>query len=262
MSKYSKEQLMKYLNTALDVFEQKMSFYIRDNLIIEFFNGRNANKVYVEFCKNHFPDRYEEDHTLKDTGAEAFIQNGKYGLLIRESINMPPIDIQFMMFHEVAHLFCITHEYDGKSFYDEYCLEGCGEFAAGYAIWREAIADMIASQLYMNYGTCPISVRKDLIANYYFEINARNPDSKKLMSLIIGYVMLSREIHSAKNITEAKKVIESIGIRDHIFVSCLEDIFNHLLIQGEKYYKITPDFIYDLGLKYIDILSFKAFQLF
>lgn len=70
---------------------------------------------------------------------------------------------------------------------------------AGYAIWREAVADIMADSIISEYATITLSSVKGIVKEYYGELSATNPNSKKAMSLIIVYIMISREVHDGKN---------------------------------------------------------------
>ena len=77
-----------------------------------------------------------------------------------------PVELLHIFLHELAHIYCVHHELDGKSFYDEYCEgyahsnEEDGMINAGYAVWRECIAEIIAIECDDNCDIFPIRDKK------------------------------------------------------------------------------------------------------
>ena len=68
-------------------------------------------------------------------------------MLIREDINFTLGGVLQMFLHEISHLYCTKNEIDGGGFFDKYCMGSGpedGMMNAGYAIWREAVADIMA----------------------------------------------------------------------------------------------------------------------
>ena len=91
-------------------------------------------------------------------------------------------------------IYCVHHELDGKSFYDEYCEgyahsnEEDGMLNAGYAVWRECIAEIIAIECDDNCEIFPIRDKKKILAQLRDEINQRDG-----LSLIHIYEVFERD---------------------------------------------------------------------
>ena len=113
----------------------------------------DQKEIFEQFCSKYFPyrlnDRYQEEGYF-DFRASSFIgmdNGGKDGILLRTDIPYQPMELLHIFLHELAHIYCAHHELDGKSFYDEYCedyaqtKEEDGIINAGYAVWRECIAE-------------------------------------------------------------------------------------------------------------------------
>ena len=87
------------------------------------------------------------------------------------------VELLHIFLHELAHIYCAHHELDGKSFYDEYCEdyaqsdEEDGMINAGYAVWRECIAEIIAIECDDNCDIFPIRDKKKMLAQLRDEIN-------------------------------------------------------------------------------------------
>ncbi len=158
--------------------------------------------------------------------------------------------------------FCTVNEIEGGGFYDKYC-QGSGIedgiINVGYAIWREAIADIMADAVYSDMAMVFLkNVRADII-RLYDMISYTDPDSKKYMSLIIVYLMISSEVAGTENWYEAEKAIRNnISFRDN-FIYHIAEIFFKNLHNGD-FGTITLDFIIDLGETYISLLTNRFFN--
>ena len=93
-----------------------------------------------------------------------------------------------------------------------------------------------------------------LLKEYYGELSATNPDSKKAMSLIIVYIMISREVASARDWNMANRAIKrSISIDAPLLEAMLKHVFDQL--HRSPFWEITPEFIMTLGEIYVSLLS-------
>ena len=93
-----------------------------------------------------------------------------------------------MFLHEISHLYCTQNEILGGHFFDKYCMGSGvedGMINAGYVIWREAIADIMADSILSEFPSLTLVMAKDEICNLNREITFTNPCSKKAMSLVI-----------------------------------------------------------------------------
>ena len=125
---------------------------------------------------------------------------------------------------------------------------------AGYAIWREAVADIMADSIISEYATITLSSIKGIVKEYYGELSATNPDSKKAMSLIIVYIMISKEVASTRDWNVANRAIKrSISIDEPLLEAMLKHIFDQL--HRSPFWEITPEFIMTLGEIYVSLLS-------
>ena len=143
-----------YLARAIAIFNDKMDAgFAEDGIILTCFITEDQEEIFEQFCSEYFPyrlnDRYQEEGYF-DFRASSFIgmdNGGKDGILLRTDIPYHPVELLHIFLHELAHIYCVHHELDGKSFYDEYCEgyaqsdEEDGMINAGYAVWRECIAN-------------------------------------------------------------------------------------------------------------------------
>ena len=193
--------------------------------------------------------RTKEEGYFESFGAQAFVNDTEYGVLIREDIDFTLGEVLQMFLHEISHLYCTRNEIDGGNFFDKYCMGSGpedGMMNAGYAIWREAVADIMADSIISEYATIALSSVKGIVKEYYGELSASNPDSKKAMSLIIVYIMISREVASTRDWNVGNRAIKrSISIDEPLLEAMLKHVFDQ--IHRSPFWEITPEFIMTLG---------------
>ena len=158
-----------YLAHAIEIFNDRMDAgFSGDDIILTCFMTEDQKEIFEQFCSKYFPyrlnDRYQEEGYF-DFRASSFIgmdNGGKDGILLRTDIPYHPVELLHIFLHELALIYCAHHELDGKSFYDEYCMDYAptkqedGIINAGYAVWRECIAEIIAIELDDNCKIVPL----------------------------------------------------------------------------------------------------------
>ena len=105
---------------------------------------------------------------IRDSGyfdfhASAFVgkEDGVDGILLRPDIARHPAALKHILLHELAHSFCTRNELGGDNFYERYCRDDTisreedGTINAGYAVWRELAAELIAFELDDNCSVFP-----------------------------------------------------------------------------------------------------------
>lgn len=120
--------------------------------------------------------------TLFDFHASAFVGtgDGADGILLRTDIARHPAELKHILLHELAHIFCTRNEIDGDNFFERYCMDDTisreedGTINAGYAVWRELIAELIAFELDDNCDVVPLRRKKDLLSYYEGELLTGN----------------------------------------------------------------------------------------
>ena len=259
---YTREELTEYFFEALDMFNSCLDSDIdKDNVLLEFFVPKTGLEVYASFCGAYFPrmleENYKETVFFESFGAQASVNDNEYGVLIREDINFTLGEVLQMFLHEISHLYCSRNEIAGENFFDKYCMGSGpedGMMNAGYAIWREAVADIMADSIISEYATTTLSTIKKYVKEYYGELSPANPASKKAMSLIIVYIMISREVAATREWDEANRAIKkSIKIDDPLLEAILKQVFDQL--HRSPFWRITPEFVMTLGETYLSLLS-------
>ena len=260
-----------YLARAIEIFNDKMDAdFSRDHVILTCFMTDDQEEIFEQFCAQYFPyrlqDRYREEGYF-DFRASSFIgmdNGGKDGILLRTDIPYHPVELLHIFLHELAHIYCAHHELDGKSFYDEYCEgyaqtnEEDGMINAGYAVWRECIAEIIAIECDDNCDIFPIRDKKKMLAQLRDEIDQR--DGKLLVSEILTAVMTSSEVEASQTWDEAEKAIHSLKLFDTPpELDLMRLVFNQL---QARLIEIDVDFISELGFLYLNILSLSLLRNF
>lgn len=263
--KYTQDELSEYFWHALTLFNGCLDSDIsKDNVILEFFVPENGVEVYERFCGEYFPNMLEEAYNtsgyFETFGAQAFVGDLKYGVLIRLDIDFPLDEIVQMYLHEISHLFCTKNEIKGGHFFDKYCLgtgEENGKINAGYAIWREAVADIMADSIISENAVMTLRMVKNEVWKYYHMISYGRPESKKAMSLVIAYIMISKEVATQTEWAAAEKAIDRvIGFKADTMKSILKMVFENL--HRSPFWEISLDYIRSLGDAYIFLLAQKA----
>lgn len=244
--------------------------YSLENIMVAYCTLENCVDVYNSFTKQF--GFHSEKRTAADFEyliAEAFVgqtdiddPNHVDGILLRTD---PPKEIDrpdyylLMLIHELSHIFCTTHEIDtagkaGQRFYDLYCENTPGTPAqeynngfmcAGYAIWREFIADIIQDIVYQqpNKHLFEIAPMLQLIAD---EVRVGNSAAKSAMHRYLSEIMNSWEGSEAETWDDLGPLLEDLDLP---FLNIVKRVFMNL--HGKDCHKIDPDFIADLGSMYI-----------
>lgn len=263
--KYTQMEMTDCFWKALDLFNDCVESGIsHDNVILAFFIPENGVEVYEKLCGEHFPKMLAEDYYKEgyfdSFAAQAFVNETEYGVMIRDDLNYELNDLIFMFLHEISHLYCTKNEIKGGFFFDKYCRgsgEEDGKINAGYAIWREAVADIMADSITSEYATMTLRMVKSEVQKYYKEVKFGNPGSKKAMSLIIAYIMISSEVAGTTEWATAEKAIDRIiGFKSQTMKSILKLVFDKL--HRSPYWEISLDFIIRLGEAYLFLLTQKA----
>ena len=129
---------------------------------------------------------------------------------------------------------------------------------AGYAVWRECIAEIIAIECDDNCDIFPIQDKKKMLAQLRDEINQL--DGKLLVSEILTAVMTSAEVEASQTWDEAEKAIHSLKLFDTApEMDLMRLVFNQL---QDRLIEIDIDYISELGYLYLNILSLNLLRNF
>ena len=249
--------------------------YSLENIKVAYCTIKDCVEVYTGFTAQY--GFHSESRTVADFEyviAESFvgqtdIDDPKHvdGILLRTD---PPRELDrpdyylSMLIHELCHIFCTTHEIPtagkaGQRFYDLYC-EGApgtpaeeynnGFMNAGYAIWREFIADIIQDIVYQQ----PNEHLKDIAPMLRFladDVRVSNSAAKSAFHRYLSEIMNSWEGSEAETWEDLEAQLKALGLP---FLHIVKKVFNNL--HGKDCHTIDPDFIADLGACYlVDLLK-------
>lgn len=263
---HNEDELTDILYSTMERFNDVLDFNISaENTVVAFFTSKNAIDVYERFCNENFQDWLREDYTaegyFESIAASAFVGE-KYGIMIRSDLKWSSYEYFKTFLHEISHIFCTVNEIEGGGFYDKYCRGSGvedGIINAGYAIWREAIADITADAVYSDMAMISLRDVKSDVIRLHDLILPYNPDSKKCMSLLIAYLMISSEVAGTQSWESAEKAIrETINFSDESIYRIAEMVFENL--HDGSFWTITPEFIIDLGNTYLRLLTNRFFN--
>lgn len=124
---------------------------------------------------------------------------------------------------------------------------------AGYAIWRESIADIMTQRVNPYGGHYTLKYVKPYVEELYNQLSYHNTESKKAMSLIIAYLMVSDEVvKSGDWICAEAKIRKVNSFDDELMYGILKMVYFNF--SKEQYWKIDPDFIFELGERYLTLI--------
>ena len=263
---YTENELRKIFLRALELFNDCIHSDIsEENTILAFFTPQTGKTVYEDICTAYFPkhlsEPYLDDRFFEGFAAQAFVEENQYGILFRSDLDFSPMEILYTFLHELSHLYCTINEVPGGYFFDRYCMgsgSDDGQMNAGYAVWREFVADLMASSVLLETTDSTLSSVKSAVTELYEAISGANPNSKKCMSLILVTLMNTREVGCTEDWNKAERAIRKVFPFDEVMIYALRLVFDKL--RDCPFWSITPDFIMELGGVYLMILSTQTIK--
>ena len=249
---------------AAETLNERMGTeFSEDNLVLRCFQTENQQEVFEQFCKQYFPDRledrYKEDGYF-DFHASAFVGEGENsvdGILLRTDVERSPATLYHILLHELAHIFCTRNELGGDNFYKRYCMDDTlsseedGAINAGYAVWRELIAELIASEKDDNCAFLSLEDKEDILRYYMKELE--DGDRKLAVSMLFCEALTSREGEPPPTWGDTKKRFEKYAPFDEpLFIDLLELVVRKL---KKNFVEIDRDFILELGSLYLFLVT-------
>ena len=247
-------------NTMAEMNYKLKTSFTRNKMAITFFTPDNGIEVYESLCSRYFPnqllEKYKEEGYFINFAAMAFVGEEKDGILIREDLDFSLEYWHHIFLHELAHIFITREELNGKNFYHKYCVnyaqntleDGC--INAGYAIWREFVAELFASLLDETIEPYTLDdIRTEINKLLPFVIIDDN-NAKISLQRMLNLLFNSDDYHFAKNADDFIARIQNSSVSQTLV---FEDVVRHIYSQLSKknVCKINLSFIRDLGSFYI-----------
>jgi hypothetical protein len=210
--------------------------------------------------------------------ANALIGREKSAVLCCLEDDETPPGLRQTLFHELAHIFCAKSEMDGEHFIDIYGSgtppenpdmtpeerQYDGLLVAGHAIWSEFIAQFFAL-LFTEPEDYRIADVTGYAKEFVPEIAAViGGDGKAAFAMVAAALLTCVD---ANNTRSRSKLLRTLFPQDMSLGSDLRRMFSECLalLQGrldnEKPWKITEEFIAELGAKYFEFKTKYAMQL-
>lgn len=265
------ETLTAFLQQACELYNDNFDTnYSLDNIKIAFCTLDNIVEVYNEFTlKYGFHSEKRIISDFESVWAEAFVGQTDIddpahidGILVRIDPPKEFATLQYykiMLVHEIAHIFCITHEIKsaekaGQRFYDLYCADtpgtpaeeyNNGSINAGYAIWREFIAEIVQESIYPQPAQHlnKISKQLRLLAK---NIKLGNPDAKSFLHRYLSDIMNTWEGSEEESWSDLEKHLNKMKMP---FISVIHHVYD--MLHDDYCYKINPEDIETLGSMYM-----------
>lgn len=233
--------------------------FSKANLVLRCFQTENQQEVFEQFCRQYFPDRltdrYKEDGYF-NFHASAFVGEGENsvdGILLRTDVERTTETLYHILLHELAHIFCIHNEFGGANFFKCCCMGATlgnkedEAVNAGYAIWSEFIAELIAAEKDMNCIRFPLSAKEGILRYDMDELE--DGDRKRAVSMILCEALTSKESAESATWDAAKKEIARYKpFDDPVFMDLLELVVRKLEVNDLE---IDREFIHELGALYL-----------
>ena len=135
-------------------------------------------------------------------------------------------------------------------------LAADGIINAGYAVWRECIAEIIAIELDDNCKIVPLKKKADVLRQLKSEIEP--VDGKLAVSEILTAIMTSSEIEASQTWEEAETAIQSLNLFD---TPPEMDLFRLVYAQlRTTFLEVDVGFIHELGYLYLNVLSMAVIR--
>ncbi len=263
--------ISKIVESCKQLFNQwcGFDFFHEDNLKVKILTSKEGIAGYECFCKQYFPsylDKYSDDYTAEgyiDTfGAQAFVNGTLYGILLRSGTAENSAEWYDIILHEMSHIFCIAKEANGANFFHSYCIDDeNGVIVAGYAVWREFIADYISAHINPFFHWIITDELREQVRLWDQDVFASNKDAKLAVSCLLADIFLNKQVNSSNNMgdilryLDANRIFSSKAILEY-YIILLETIFQQ--VSKNEFWKISVDFIESVGSAYLGLLVRKT----
>jgi len=254
---------------ALAIFNNKMGTdFSSQNIMLCICKPNKFNSIRKQFIKEFsFEISDNNDNSADTTLAEAFVYGINNNLpvsgiiIVERDKGTDAYEIMHTFLHELSHIFCVKNEIPSGHFYDDYCSDTSlsaenkienGYYNAGYAIWRELVAELLSYSILSPepFGIDSVTADSDY---YNTNIGPYNLLSKTITSDLLVSLLLTEEAAMCS-------LGEFVRIVDNSPLSFVEELLKIVMLQlyKEQFYKITSEFIFDLGVAYITMLAKKS----
>ena len=191
MNRNDCKQVLFYAAETLN--ERMGSTFNEENLVLSCFQTSNQEEVFEQFCKQYFPDRltdhykeqgYFDFHASALLAKEKTVWTASSCARILNALRQCSITsccTSWRMFSAPTMNWVETAFINATA--STLSREEDGAINAGYAIWRELIAEVIAFEMDDNCFVVPLGEKAALLRHY--EEKFENGDRKRGLSMIL-----------------------------------------------------------------------------
>lgn len=238
-----------------------------DGIIFDFVKKSDMSKRALELCAIYCPEKIFTDSQLRQLNesiaANALIGREKSVVLIRINSKSSKIEFRRMIFHELMHIYCGLVEMDGEHFIDIFGTGTTPDVApedktydgiivAGYTVWTEFIAQYYAIKMIDTKGH-EFSDVQQYINGLFYEVNVLELEkSKGSFSMLCSYWLTCEDFSDTftalgEGVFMPKNQPHGAETQKALY-ACID--YLHKQLQKEQPWKISEEFIYQVGYKF------------
>jgi hypothetical protein len=243
--------------------------FTADDIIIEFVPSTKMAERASALCELYVPDKTINDSQARDLKrtitANALIGKKKSAVIARIDYKRNEKSWREIIIHELMHIFCAKLEIDGAHFVDVYGSGTTpnnpsmtasekiydGFLVAGYTVWSEFIAQYYALK-HAEVNQPTVAQVSDHVNDLLYSVGRMDAKGNKYaMSFACARLLTCSD--AEETVSMLKEPDDEMPLKQRAFLSCLFLLHEHL--QAEKPWKITEEFIADLGIRYFSLLA-------
>lgn len=241
----------------------------KDDIVIEFAKRKDMAECAKALCVLYCPDKIinesQSEQLVNIIAANALAGREKSAVIVRIDYKQTQQGWRRILFHEFMHIFCEKLEVDGEHFIDIYGSGHTpdpdpqdkaydGAVNAGYVLWSEFIAQYFAL-IYAEDEDYWFSDIGEFIADIISEVGTDSDyKDKSSVGMVCAYILTCVDAEDVLNaLSEGGLLYHDNDSGSERARTALLNILLFLCerLENEKPWKITEEFIADLGGKFI-----------
>ena len=259
------KECIKLVDMAFKIFNDQMhTDYSRENVDVKFITAETPDEEIAEFLAQ-FSDACEEAMFkrgyYKQIKGEALVTPGRYGIILRTDIEDKGLYWRHLVFHEISHIFCSTHELkDGSSFYKRYCADEAGgsalngEVCSGYAIWREFAADFLAILVDVAMPDPTLRGNSKEISQELEAIAKGEPFIKTRIKTVLLYTLVTSDVMDEPDRESSLKKLDRFKqLQTKSWKVLLGNVYDQMFDEDKDFWEIDYEFIKTIGENYMSV---------
>ena len=259
------EEYIKLVDMAFQIFNDQMDTdYSRENVDVKLITADTPVDEIAEFLAR-FPDACEEamfePGYYRQIKGEALVTPDRYGIILRTDIEDKGLYWRHLVFHEISHIFCSTHELkDGNSFYKRYCADDTGDsvlngiVCGGYAIWREFVADFLAILVDVDMPDPTLRCNAKEFKNELEAIAKGEPFIKMRIKTVLLYTLVTSDmLQEPDKESSLKKLDRFKRLQTKSWKVLLGNVYDQMFDEDKDFWEIDYEFIKTIGDNYMSV---------